>query len=126
MATMGDQNDVTPDTLNRMMRGYNLIGKKGSGRMRPVTGNVGKGKMKIHEIDVNEGMYEYNRADPFDSEFSLTLDGIGGFGFGQAITSTRIPSSITANRIFQVTAVEHSVTAQDWTTTINTIARLKN
>ena len=63
---------------------------------------------------------------PLPFEFSLTLDGIGGFGFGQAITSTRLPSSITANWIFQVTAVEHSVTAQDWTTTINTIARLKN
>jgi hypothetical protein len=28
MATMGDQNDVTADTLPNMMRGYNLIGKK--------------------------------------------------------------------------------------------------
>lgn len=28
MATIGDQNDVTADTLPNMMRGYNLIGKK--------------------------------------------------------------------------------------------------
>ena len=62
---------------------------------------------------------------PLPFEFSLTLDGIGGFGFGQAITSDRIPPSITSKWLFQVTAVEHNVTAQDWTTTINTIARLK-
>ena len=43
MATMGDQNDVTGDTLNQMMRGYNLIGKKGAGKLKPVKGNVGKG-----------------------------------------------------------------------------------
>ena len=63
---------------------------------------------------------------PLPFEFSLTLDGIGGFGFGQAITSDRIPPNIREKWIFQVTAVEHSVTAQDWTTTINTVGRLKN
>ena len=42
-ATMGDDNDVTPDTLNQMMRGYNLIGKKSTGKQRPVKSTVGKG-----------------------------------------------------------------------------------
>jgi vacuolar-type H+-ATPase subunit H len=43
MATMGDQNDVTGDTLNQMMRGYNLIGKKSVGKLKPVEQHVGKG-----------------------------------------------------------------------------------
>jgi len=62
MSTMGDQNDVTGDTLNQMMRGYNLIGKKGTGKLKPVKGNVGKG--------LGEGMYQYNKQDPYDSEFA--------------------------------------------------------
>ena len=63
---------------------------------------------------------------PLPFEFSLTLDGIGGFGFGQVISSDRIPPNIRNQWYFQVTAVEHSVTAQDWTTTINTVARFRN
>jgi hypothetical protein len=62
MATMGDQNDVTGDTLNQMMRGYSLIGKRGSGKLKPVKDNVGKG--------VQESIYQYDKADPFNSEFA--------------------------------------------------------
>lgn len=46
MSTMGDQNDVTGDTLNQMMRGYGLIGTKHSGKLKPVDKNVGKGKVE--------------------------------------------------------------------------------
>ena len=60
---------------------------------------------------------------PIPFELAVSLDGIGGFGFGQVVTATRIPAAIKANFIHQVTAVEHSVTAQDWVTTVNTIAR---
>ena len=49
MATMGDQNDVTPDTLNQMMRGYSLVGKKSMSNQKPVKGNIGKG-IKESEI----------------------------------------------------------------------------
>lgn len=62
MATMGDQNDVTGDTLNQMMRGYSLVGKRGAGKLKPVKGNVGKG--------VRESIYQYDKTDPFNSEFA--------------------------------------------------------
>ena len=62
---------------------------------------------------------------PVPLEFSVTLDGVGGFGFGQLITSDRIPESVRSKWNFQITAVEHSVTAQDWVTKINTVARFK-
>jgi SAM-dependent methyltransferase len=43
-ATMGDDNDVTPDTLNQMMRGYNLVAKKPAARhQKTVKSTVGKG-----------------------------------------------------------------------------------
>ena len=60
---------------------------------------------------------------PIPFELAITLDGIGGFGFGQVVTSDRIPTKIKEKFVHQVTAVEHSVTAQDWVTTVNTVAR---
>ena len=64
------------------------------------------------------------KGTPLPFELAISLDGIGGFGFGQVVTAGRIPAAIRTNFIHQVTAVEHSVTAQDWVTTVNTIARL--
>lgn len=55
MATLGDQNDVTGDTLNQMMRGYQLVGKKAMARLKPVSRNVGKGKIK--ESSAREKLY---------------------------------------------------------------------
>ncbi len=56
-------------------------------------------------------------------EFGFTVDGIGGFKFGQAVSSDRIPAEIAKRFLFQITAVEHTVTAHDWATTVTTIAR---
>lgn len=64
------------------------------------------------------------KGSPLPFELAVSLDGVGGFGFGQVVSADRIPKAISANFIHQVTAVEHSVTAQDWVTTVNTIARL--
>ena len=58
---------------------------------------------------------------PFNFEF--TVDGIGGFKFGQIVSSTRIPASLRENYVWQVTAVEHTMNIQDWTTTVKTVAR---
>lgn len=56
-------------------------------------------------------------------EFSFTVDGVGGFAFGQLVTCTLLPSDVQKRLAFQVTSVEHSVTYGDWTTTVNTKAR---
>jgi hypothetical protein len=60
---------------------------------------------------------------PFD--FGFTVDGIGGFGFGQTITSDRIPPAVAKAFDFQITSVEHDISIQDWTTTVSTVARFK-
>lgn len=60
---------------------------------------------------------------PMPFEFSFTLDGIGGFGFGQLVSCDRIPSAIRDKFHWQVTTVEHSVTPNDWSTTVNTVCR---
>ncbi len=55
--------------------------------------------------------------------FSATLTGIGGFRWGQAVTCDRIPRVMREKILYQVTTVEHKVTPDDWTTTVNTVAR---
>jgi len=60
---------------------------------------------------------------PMPFEFSFTMDGIGGFGFGQLVTCDRIPKEIRDKFHWQVTTVEHSVTPNDWTTTVSTVCR---
>ena len=60
---------------------------------------------------------------PFD--FSFTLDGIGGFAFGQIVSSDRIPQRLRESFDWQVTSVEHSITPNDWTTTVSTVCRYK-
>ena len=57
--------------------------------------------------------------------FSATVSGIGGFRWGQSVTCDRLPADIRALTLYQVTAVEHDISPDDWTTTINTVARLK-
>lgn len=60
---------------------------------------------------------------PFD--FGFTVDGIGGLSFGQMISCDRIPKQIRDVYDFQITIVEHSVTPNDWTTSVKTVARWK-
>jgi hypothetical protein len=58
---------------------------------------------------------------PFN--FSFTVDGVSGFRWGQAVTCNRIPSAVRLGFTWQITAVEHTLTHNDWTTTVQTVAR---
>jgi hypothetical protein len=62
---------------------------------------------------------------PLPFNFSFTVDGIGGFEFGQMVSSDRIPPQIRKNFEWQITTVEHSITVNDWTTNVNTVCRYK-
>jgi len=74
---------------------------------------------------VNAGNDDHCKGMIVPFEFSFTTDGIGGFSFGQMVSSDRIPSEVRSAYDWQVTAVEHSITANDWTTTVNTVMRYK-
>lgn len=54
--------------------------------------------------------------------YGFTADGVGGFRYGQIISSDRIS---TGKYVFQITSVEHEVSAHDWTTTVSTVTRYK-
>lgn len=65
---------------------------------------------------------------PYPFELSLSLDGIGGFKWGQYITTDRIPERYQTTQtggtfVWQVTTVEHEITPNDWKTGIQTILR---
>ena len=71
------------------------------------------------------GYDDFCAGQPLPFELSLTVDGIGGFGFGQLITCNRIPETIRDTYYWQVTSVEHTINASGWVTIINTIPRMK-
>jgi hypothetical protein len=71
------------------------------------------------------GKRDHCKGVPLPFDFSFTIDGIGGLQFGQMVVSDRIPPQITRNFEWQVTTVEHSITVNDWTTTVNTVCRFK-
>lgn len=54
----------------------------------------------------------------------VTVGGIGGFRWGQGVTCDRLPTDIRNRLKWQVTAVEHNITPDDWTTTIKTVGRV--
>lgn len=63
---------------------------------------------------------------PIPIELNVTIDGIGGFKFGMGVSCDRLPTVFRERLIHQITAVEHTITPTDWTTKINTIARLRS
>jgi hypothetical protein len=66
-------------------------------------------------------------AIPFPLDFSVTIDGVEGIVFGNVVTSNYLPAVYTKSKLkigFTVTTVSHTITAGDWTTTINTVCRI--
>ena len=51
-------------------------------------------------------------------ELELTLDGIGGVQYGNAWQSEYVPQKYLDTSLFQTTEVNHSVSADGWTTTL--------
>ena len=59
-------------------------------------------------------------------EFSVTIDGVQGFKFGNVITTNLIPLRYrNAGMVFTVTKIDHKITSGVWETTLHTVSRLK-
>lgn len=64
---------------------------------------------------------------PFPLDFSVTLDGVEGFIFGNVITCNYLPAVYQKSETlmaFTVTKVNHTIANNDWTTTLNTVCRI--
>lgn len=59
-------------------------------------------------------------------KFSVTIDGIHGFKFGDTLQTTMIPAiyNTTYGMVFTVTRVSHTIENKDWSTTLETVARV--
>ena len=59
---------------------------------------------------------------PYPMKLAVTLDGTSGFRFGDIVSSTAIPAGITsADIVFRVTEVHHTIGKNDWSTSLTTI-----
>lgn len=61
---------------------------------------------------------------PFN--FGITIDGFSGFVWGNAINFDYLPTRYNDRIYFQVTKISHDISVSDWTTTIETVMRLRN
>ena len=64
---------------------------------------------------------------PFPLDFSATIDGLEGFVFGNVITTNYLPilySTTNPPIAFTVTKVDHTISNNDWTTTLSTVCRI--
>lgn len=58
-------------------------------------------------------------------DFSVTIDGVSGFRFGDVVSTSLVPSSyLKAKLVFVVTKIDHKITAAAWETTLTTAARI--
>tara|TARA_R110001592_G_scaffold26720_7_gene99731 strand:+ start:7942 stop:9825 length:1884 start_codon:yes stop_codon:yes gene_type:complete len=66
---------------------------------------------------------------PYPITFSVVLDGIEGFKFGDTISSSYLPSRYTkssmGNPVFTVTSYVHKISNNDWTTTVKALMRMR-
>lgn len=71
----------------------------------------------------------YSSSTIIPLEFTATLDGVEGFKFGNVVTTNVMPAKYYDNAgskvVFCVTTVEHDISGNDWTTTVNTVCRLR-
>jgi hypothetical protein len=76
-------------------------------------------------VEPESGSNNKNEAIPFPIDFSCTLDGVEGFIFGNVVTTNYLPTVYQRVKVaFTVTKVEHNVSANDWTTSLQTVCRL--
>jgi hypothetical protein len=67
------------------------------------------------------------KGQPLPFSLKITMKGIGGFGFGQLITTNLIPKTIRDVYYYQILAVEHEYSNKTgWITTITTVPRTKS
>jgi len=74
---------------------------------------------------IGVGAQWLNRAI-YPVDFTVTIDGINGFKFGDVLKTTMTPRhyNIDWDIVFTVTKILHKVTPSTWETTLNTAARL--
>ena len=80
-------------------------------------------KLKKLESSPNNAHWLNQALYPVD--FSVTIDGVSGFRFGDVISTNLVPASYVANNlVFVITKIEHKISGGMWETTLHTAARI--
>ena len=111
-----NKTDHPVDKLKKEAVGVNIDGAR-------VYLETQKRKSELADLAASTGISAYCASAALPMNFSATLTGIGGFKWGQSITCDRIPDDMRGLVKYQVTTIEHNVSPDDWTTTVNTVAR---
>lgn len=113
-----NENNPTEDPIAKLQK--EAVGVNIDGARVYLEGEKRKGELAALN---NAGISSYCASAALPMQFSATLTGIGGFKWGQTVTCDRLPDDMRRLTKYQVTTVEHDVSPDDWTTTINTVAR---
>lgn len=72
----------------------------------------------------NDAHWLYNAVYPVN--FSITIDGINGFKFGDTLKTQMIPRTYNSdyNMVFTVSKITHVIKENDWETTLDTFSRI--
>ena len=82
--------------------------------------------VKIKRTSNTDDAHWLNKAI-YPVDFSVTIDGINGFKFGDTLSTDMIPAIYNTKpyqMVFTVTKVTHDIENKDWSTTLTTTARV--
>ena len=85
--------------------------------------------LTVYKTLGDNDLKKWNKNILLPLKFGVTIDGINGFKFGDVITTTYLPTKYKTDiggfrAVFTITKVNHSISGNDWTTTLETVCRL--
>ena len=80
---------------------------------------------KLKKLENNPDNAHWLNQALYPVDFSVTIDGVSGFRFGDVISTNLVPATYVANKlVFVVTKIEHRISGGMWETTLHTAARI--
>lgn len=80
---------------------------------------------KLKKMSSNPADAHWLNMALYPVDFSVTIDGVSGFRFGDVISTNLVPSKYVENKlVFVITKIEHRISGGMWETTLHTAARL--
>jgi len=81
---------------------------------------------KLKKMSTSPGNAHWLNMALYPVDFSITIDGVSGFRFGDVISTNLVPKTYVDNKlVFVITKIEHKISGGMWETTLHTAARLK-
>jgi hypothetical protein len=108
--------DMTKATENFTATGFNNAWCEAfRGNLQKYKKGGGAGGSNSHWL--NQALYPIN--------LSITIDGVAGFTFGDAIQTSLVPRRYFGKVSFVITKIDHKITSAAWETILNTTCRIK-